>query len=54
MGFDTVIRNGLVIDGTGNPWFKADIAIKMGRIAKVGSCDSDQADRVIARALRGP
>ncbi len=47
MGFDIVIKNGLVIDGTGNPWFKADIAVKKGRIAKIGNCTTDQADRVI-------
>ncbi|GAF68610.1 unnamed protein product, partial [marine sediment metagenome] len=47
MGFDIVIKNGLVVDGTGNPWFKADIAVKKGRIAKIGNCTTDQADRVI-------
>lgn len=34
--YDVVIKNARVVDGTGNPWFKADIAIKNGRIAKVG------------------
>jgi len=33
--FDIVIRNGRIIDGTGNPWFKADIGIKDGKIAKL-------------------
>lgn len=35
------------MDGTGNPWFKADIAIKNKRIAKVGSLDEKQAKKVI-------
>jgi N-acyl-D-amino-acid deacylase len=34
--YDLVITNGRIIDGTGNPWFRADIAIKDGRIARVG------------------
>lgn len=34
--YDIVIRNGVVVDGTGNPWFKADLAIKGDRIAKIG------------------
>jgi len=36
MSYDIVIKNGRVIDGTGNPWFKADVAIKNGIIAKIG------------------
>ncbi|MEX2534505.1 MAG: D-aminoacylase [Trueperaceae bacterium] len=35
--FDIVIRNGLIVDGAGSPSFEADIAIKDGRIATVGS-----------------
>jgi N-acyl-D-aspartate/D-glutamate deacylase len=50
MYFDTIIGNGRVVDGTGNPWFKADVAIREGRIAKIGNCSSDQADRVIDAA----
>jgi N-acyl-D-aspartate/D-glutamate deacylase len=34
--FDLVIRNGLVIDGTGSPGFVADLAIAGGHIAAVG------------------
>jgi N-acyl-D-aspartate/D-glutamate deacylase len=30
--YDLVIRNGRVIDGTGNPWFHADVAVKDGKI----------------------
>jgi N-acyl-D-amino-acid deacylase len=35
-GYDLVIRNGRVLDGAGNPWIRADVAIKDGRFAKVG------------------
>jgi len=34
--FDTIIRNGRVVDGTGSPAFFADVAIKDGRIVEVG------------------
>jgi N-acyl-D-amino-acid deacylase len=34
--FDFLFVNGRVLDGTGNPWFYADVAIKNGRIAAVG------------------
>ncbi len=34
--YDIVIRGGRVLDGAGNPWVRADIGIKDGRIAKIG------------------
>lgn len=34
--YDSIIRNGTVIDGTGNDRFVADIGIKDGKIAKIG------------------
>ena len=34
--YDSIIRNGTIIDGTGNPRFSADIGIKDGNIAKIG------------------
>ena len=33
--FDLLIKSGRVIDGTGNPYFKADIGISGGRIARI-------------------
>ena len=33
---DILIRNGKVIDGTGNSWFYADVAVKDGKIARIG------------------
>jgi N-acyl-D-aspartate/D-glutamate deacylase len=34
--YDLVIRNGRVLDGAGNPWIAADVAIQGGRFARVG------------------
>jgi N-acyl-D-amino-acid deacylase len=34
--YDVVIRNGRILDGKGNPWILADVAIKDGRFAKIG------------------
>jgi N-acyl-D-aspartate/D-glutamate deacylase len=34
--YDIVIRNGRVLDGAGNPWIAADVAIRDGRVVRVG------------------
>ena len=34
--YDVIIRNGKVLDGTGNDWFRADVALRGDRIAAVG------------------
>ena len=45
--FDLVITNARIIDGTGNPWFRGSIAIKEGRIVKVGRFENVDAKYVI-------
>jgi N-acyl-D-aspartate/D-glutamate deacylase len=37
--YDVVIRNGRVLDGAGNPWILADVAIKDGRFVRIGKVD---------------
>lgn len=37
--YDLVIRNGRVLDGAGNPWILADVAIKDGRFVRIGKVD---------------
>jgi N-acyl-D-aspartate/D-glutamate deacylase len=34
--YDVVIRNGRVLDGAGNPWILADVAIRDGRFVRIG------------------
>jgi dihydroorotase/N-acyl-D-amino-acid deacylase len=46
-GYDFIIRNGHIVDGTGSPWYAADVAVKDGRIAAIGRLDGAPAARTI-------
>ncbi|HEX3914058.1 MAG TPA: amidohydrolase family protein [Steroidobacteraceae bacterium] len=46
--YDVVIRNGHLLDGAGNPWVNADIAIKDGRFVKVGRVEGRGAREIDA------
>ena len=50
--FDVIIEHGHVIDGTGAPWYAADIGIRAGRIAAIGRLDQSPAKRRIDAAGR--
>lgn len=45
--YDLVITNARIIDGTGNPWFRGSIAVKDGKVVRVGSVDQTAAKQVI-------
>lgn len=45
--FDLLIANGRIVDGTGNPWVLADLAIKADRIAAIGKFDPARAARTL-------
>ena len=45
--FDVLITGARVIDGTGNPWFRADVGIRGDLIAEVGSLGGRDAARTI-------
>ena len=47
MKFDTLIRNGRIVDGTGNPWYKADLGLVGNRIVKIGSIQPGDAESVL-------
>lgn len=46
MAYDLVIKDGMVIDGSGMPRYRADVGVKEGRIARIGRI-SEPADQVI-------
>jgi N-acyl-D-amino-acid deacylase len=45
--YDLVIRNGKIVDGTGNPWYVGDVAIRGDRIVAVGRVPPAAAKREI-------
>jgi N-acyl-D-amino-acid deacylase len=47
MKTDIGILGGRVVDGSGNPWYKADIGITGKRISRIGRIDRRDCDRVI-------
>jgi N-acyl-D-amino-acid deacylase len=49
--FDCLIRNGRVVDGTGNPAFFADVAIKNGRVVQIGKITGSADKEIDAKGL---
>jgi N-acyl-D-amino-acid deacylase len=50
--YDLIVRNGKIVDGTGNPWFLGDVAVRGDRIVAVGRVPHGKAKREIdARGL---
>ena len=45
--YDLVIRNGRIIDGTGSPWYRADVAVRGDTIALIAQSITDPAAQVI-------
>jgi N-acyl-D-amino-acid deacylase len=50
--YDLIIEHGRVVDGTGAPWYAADVAVRAGRIAAIGRLDGAAAKRRIDAAGR--
>jgi N-acyl-D-amino-acid deacylase len=50
MDFDVVVEGGRVIDGAGNPWYKADLGVKDGRIARISPTPLKDAGRIVDAA----
>jgi N-acyl-D-amino-acid deacylase len=50
--YDLLVRSARVFDGSGNPWFSADVAVKDGRIAAIGALPAATASRVVDAAGR--
>jgi N-acyl-D-amino-acid deacylase len=49
--YDLVIRGGRVVDGTGNPWFHGDLALRGDRIAQIGRVDGTGEREIDAKGL---
>ena len=49
--YDVVIRDGRVLDGAGNPWVAADVAVRDGRIVRVGRVAGAGRREIDARGL---
>jgi len=45
--YDLLLKNGLIVDGTGNPWYEGDVGIANGRIADIGRLGDSKAKREI-------
>ena len=45
--YDVVITNGHIVDGTGSPWYAADLAIRDGKVAAIGRLAGAPAKRTI-------
>jgi len=46
--YELIIKNGFIVDGSGNPWYKADIGIKNGKIMAIGRyIDKKDGDYII-------
>jgi dihydroorotase/N-acyl-D-amino-acid deacylase len=45
--YDLILRNGRIVDGTGNPWYRGDVAIRGDAIVRIAPSITDSARRVI-------
>ena len=45
--FDVIIKDGHILDGSGGPWYAADIGIRHDRIAAIGNLAGAQARTVV-------
>ncbi len=45
--YDLVIKHGKVVDGSGTPWYVADVGIRGGKIEKIGRISAEEAVKVI-------
>ena len=44
--YDLIIKNARIIDGSGSPWYRADLAVKDGKIAAIGKLN-EQAGKIV-------
>ena len=49
MPYDIVIKNGMIVDGTGRPAYRADLAVSQGKIVEIGKVRDGAAKTIRAR-----
>ena len=60
MSYDLLIKNGTVVDGTGAPRYRADVAVANGQIAEIGKITTgakkviDASDLIVAPGFIDP
>ena len=45
--YDLLLKNGRIVDGTGNPWYYGDLAVKDGKIAAIGMLHGAAAAQIL-------
>ncbi len=45
--YDTILRGGRIVDGTGSPWYSGDVGIRDAKIAAIGDLSAARANSVI-------
>ena len=45
--YDVLLKNGRIVDGCGNPWYKADVGIKDGRVVRIGDLREAEAAEIV-------
>jgi dihydroorotase/N-acyl-D-amino-acid deacylase len=45
--YDLILRNGRIVDGTGSPWYRGDVAIRGDSIVRIAPSISEPATRTI-------
>ena len=51
--YDLIIRNGRIIDGSGNPSFRSDVAVKNGKIFLIGKTEGKATQEIDANGGEG-
>jgi N-acyl-D-amino-acid deacylase len=47
MSFDLIVKNGMIVDGSGLPRYRGDVGVKDGKIAEIGRLTGESAKEVI-------